>query len=266
MITTSLNSAAEQEQQQPQKGEKSEGIVRAFLRNRKSKFLTCRICLEQDHRLQMISPCECKGTSEFVHKSCLSKWRSIDGASRFRCEVCHSHYKFCRSWVKAGTIFDLFHSLKHFILGLIRFGCWFALLAYGYLILSITQWAISWLGLYPRVPRVEAHGFQWPMEPKFIISWFENVSVGPAVLLISTCVSLKKNRRGFQSFFKWISVWAILYYLSFLSLYLSIISDLLYIGLSIYGIFRTIRHSFSTAHVIAPTVAVVLVDLHRLQN
>ena len=74
----------------------------AFLRKNHSKSFTCRICLEQDFRIQMISPCQCKGTLEFVHKACLSKWRSIDGASRFRCEICHSHYQFCRSWAKAG--------------------------------------------------------------------------------------------------------------------------------------------------------------------
>lgn len=92
---------------QPIEGPTKIGMVKQFIENQRAKRLTCRICLELDHKLQMISPCACKGTSRYVHKSCLSKWRAIEGASRFRCEICHSHYEFCRSWLKAGTLFKL---------------------------------------------------------------------------------------------------------------------------------------------------------------
>ncbi|KAJ3367165.1 hypothetical protein HDU91_001622 [Kappamyces sp. JEL0680] len=236
------------------KPRKKEGIVKRFIRKGlKGEYLTCRICLQEDHRLQMISPCACKGTSEFVHKSCLSKWRSIDGASRFRCEICHSHYKFCRSWAKAG---------------LIRLGCWAAILVYAYFLLYISQWIVKWVGLTPSTSRLAAQGWQdaVPFLATGLKIWFQHVHIGPMALFISPCVSLKKNRKGFGTFSKWIAVWALSFYAAGLHPNLALLSDLLFVVLTGYGVIRTLRHSFSTAQTLAPTVAVVLVDLHRLQN
>lgn len=194
-----------------------------------SERLMCRICLDQDHRLQMISPCNCKGTSEYVHKSCLSKWRSIDGASRFRCEICQSHYRFCRSWAKAG---------------LIRLGCWAAILMYGYLMLFMSQWAISWLGLHPQMSRISKFNFDSQFLPLFD-SFFKHVTIGPMTLLISPCVSIKKNKTDVITSLKSLSFWALTFYLSFMSQRIALISDFLYISLTAYGAFRTLQLSFS---------------------
>lgn len=251
----------------PEKPVKREGIVRAFLRKSNRKTLTCRICLEQDFRIQMISPCSCKGTSEFVHKACLSKWRSIDGASRFRCEICHSHYQFCRSWLKAGNAkFAALSSSTNThpppsIIGLIRLGCWSAILVYGYFMLCIIQWCICWFGLVPSTSRSRVFGFTHEILSPYIDLWFENVTIGPTSLLVSTCVCLKKNRNGISVFLKLIAAWAITYYLSFLSMHIALVSDLFYMSLATFGMLRTLRHSFTTAQVVAPAIAVVLVDL-----
>ncbi|GJN18410.1 hypothetical protein PR202_gb05571 [Eleusine coracana subsp. coracana] len=39
----------------------------------------CRICLESECEPgdELISPCMCKGTQQFVHRSCLDHWRSV---------------------------------------------------------------------------------------------------------------------------------------------------------------------------------------------
>ncbi|KAF8406982.1 hypothetical protein HHK36_006103 [Tetracentron sinense] len=39
----------------------------------------CRICLEYDGEPgeELISPCMCKGTQQFVHRYCLEHWRSV---------------------------------------------------------------------------------------------------------------------------------------------------------------------------------------------
>jgi len=39
----------------------------------------CRICLESESEPgdELISPCMCKGTQQFVHRSCLDHWRSV---------------------------------------------------------------------------------------------------------------------------------------------------------------------------------------------
>lgn len=35
----------------------------------------CRICLENEDREKMISPCKCSGSQKFVHSKCLSRWQ-----------------------------------------------------------------------------------------------------------------------------------------------------------------------------------------------
>jgi hypothetical protein len=150
------------------------------------------------------------------------------------------------------------------IVGLIRIGCWAALLVYWYLLVSIAQWHLSWLGLVPSASRLQAKGISTPLDP-LLVYFFEHVVIGPAGLLMSPCVSLRKNRKGFGTFLKWMMVWAMSHYLSSVFDVVAVLSDVLFLGLTAYGFVRTLRHSFTTALAIAPTVAVVLVDLRRLQ-
>ena len=55
---------------------------------------TCRICFsaaEEDDPL--VSPCACKGSLEFVHASCLDKWRRVMPRRRqATCETCRTRY------------------------------------------------------------------------------------------------------------------------------------------------------------------------------
>lgn len=53
---------------------------------------TCRICLEEDTKENMISPCKCKGTMKYVHEECLNKWRIRSERSYYMCNECKSFY------------------------------------------------------------------------------------------------------------------------------------------------------------------------------
>lgn len=55
----------------------------------------CRICLETS-RENLICPCDCKGSSMYVHENCLKTWvLSLSEVNKdfHRCEVCKSKYK-----------------------------------------------------------------------------------------------------------------------------------------------------------------------------
>ncbi|CAN6441997.1 unnamed protein product [Victoria cruziana] len=55
----------------------------------------CRICLESDCDPgdQLISPCMCKGTQQFVHRSCLDHWRSVkEGFAFSHCTTCKAQF------------------------------------------------------------------------------------------------------------------------------------------------------------------------------
>ncbi|KAJ6295820.1 hypothetical protein OIU78_023779 [Salix suchowensis] len=55
----------------------------------------CRICLETDCEPgdELISPCMCKGTQQFVHRSCLDHWRSVkEGFAFSHCTTCKAQF------------------------------------------------------------------------------------------------------------------------------------------------------------------------------
>lgn len=57
---------------------------------------TCRICFEtetadsQDPANPLICPCQCSGSSKYVHRQCLSQWRTTNhrADAYYECEVC----------------------------------------------------------------------------------------------------------------------------------------------------------------------------------
>ena len=54
----------------------------------------CRICLEEDGEEDMIAPCRCKGTSKWVHRACLDRWRYTKEDRAFsKCTECHFEYR-----------------------------------------------------------------------------------------------------------------------------------------------------------------------------
>lgn len=54
----------------------------------------CRICLETGDINEMISPCNCRGSSQWVHPECLNEWRMTNQnpRSRDQCEICLFNY------------------------------------------------------------------------------------------------------------------------------------------------------------------------------
>jgi hypothetical protein len=54
----------------------------------------CRICLDNDHPNELISPCLCNGSSAYVHRKCLNNWRSenANGKGFKYCDICHFEY------------------------------------------------------------------------------------------------------------------------------------------------------------------------------
>lgn len=55
----------------------------------------CRICFSSSpSQGQLITPCDCSGSLQYVHENCLSHWRTIEEGIRPRatCEVCQGQY------------------------------------------------------------------------------------------------------------------------------------------------------------------------------
>ena len=56
----------------------------------------CRICLEEDEKLNMISPCLCRGHMKYIHRDCLNQWRALSDQPNCddTCPTCKFIYKF----------------------------------------------------------------------------------------------------------------------------------------------------------------------------
>jgi len=55
----------------------------------------CRICFDgEEENNPLIYPCSCDGSSKYVHKKCLDKWRLLNHNKRafIKCMECHSPY------------------------------------------------------------------------------------------------------------------------------------------------------------------------------
>jgi len=52
----------------------------------------CRICLCGEEEEQLVRPCACRGTIEWVHGSCLQEWLENRQTESLRCELCLAKY------------------------------------------------------------------------------------------------------------------------------------------------------------------------------
>ena len=62
-----------------------------------SRVKLCRICFESEsHNNELITPCKCKGTSKYIHRSCLNKWIDLNYKNidiKEGCNVCNYKYR-----------------------------------------------------------------------------------------------------------------------------------------------------------------------------
>ena len=81
----------------------------------------CRLCFDEDTITNLIYPCQCSGTSKYVHKNCLNEWRTLaDNREAFnKCFECGYSYKFTNEVIH--QISQWHNLLKHISRNLISF-------------------------------------------------------------------------------------------------------------------------------------------------
>ena len=50
----------------------------------------CRICRESCHEKDLVESCNCRGSLQYAHSACLSKWMTY--SRRTTCEICHQRF------------------------------------------------------------------------------------------------------------------------------------------------------------------------------
>lgn len=64
----------------------------------------CRICFETEPAVDLFSPCGCTGSTQWVHRQCLDRWRAVANPACNACEVCNVEYKYNRQYSTADTL------------------------------------------------------------------------------------------------------------------------------------------------------------------
>ena len=79
----------------------------------------CRICLESDSVSKLMTPCQCRGTAQYVHRYCLQRWlKSRETHKRMKCEICKTYYVFRYKNQTERVLLiieDKWQTFKHFV-------------------------------------------------------------------------------------------------------------------------------------------------------
>ena len=63
-------------------------------KNEDEEVFPCKICLEIEPRSELFTPCNCKGSSAFIHKQCLQTWFKYNHQNIKHCEICNHVYTY----------------------------------------------------------------------------------------------------------------------------------------------------------------------------
>ena len=55
-------------------------------------IIQCRVCLDECNRKDVIAPCHCSGSSKWIHRECLDKWRCTKTGAFSKCTECLYEY------------------------------------------------------------------------------------------------------------------------------------------------------------------------------
>ena len=59
-----------------------------------NKIKECKFCLDTNNQEDMISPCYCKGSLEYVHFECLEYYHSVNDDISDKCRICQYFYNY----------------------------------------------------------------------------------------------------------------------------------------------------------------------------
>tara|TARA_B100000035_G_scaffold178043_1_gene151804 strand:- start:6744 stop:7532 length:789 start_codon:yes stop_codon:yes gene_type:complete len=131
----------------------------------------CRICFEiGTYDDPLITPCKCKGTSAYIHKSCLSNWRNFNRGQEGwdTCMECRAKYIISRKYPTETLIYNIYFNLP----GIYFFESFVALI--GALLLWCIEYNTNYLA-------IKILNFNNPEKNKKIIKDVEESELIPQV-------------------------------------------------------------------------------------
>ena len=67
-----------------------------------TSIMACRFCFDESatNENPLLSPCDCRGSIQFIHRECLRHWRSVSDNPQLKthCQLCGSLFVVLRKW------------------------------------------------------------------------------------------------------------------------------------------------------------------------
>ena len=157
-------------------------------------ILECRICFEQETLDDpFISPCRCKGTSKYVHKSCLTTWRNFNRHSSAweKCMECGELYTLRYRYPMENT--ELYGSFKNpFSIYFIQY------------VMAVTIGSFIWLLDYHNdYLAIKMLNFNISLPEPSLLTFVKNDELSPQIFYF--CYSMFLENIFFYSYFLYIS-------------------------------------------------------------
>tara|TARA_Y100000816_G_C26034456_1_gene541654 strand:+ start:320 stop:1192 length:873 start_codon:yes stop_codon:yes gene_type:complete len=212
----------------------------------------CRICFESDDlsNNKLISPCNCNGTSKYVHTNCLKLWinNSINPNAKKICMECRTEYNFLilhdkKEYIYSLTLFSINTSVNFllFIFTLVPF-----VLFFDYHIISSFSNEISLILNFGNEHALLNKQLEickkkcYEVNLLFFTSFYiftQNIFFNFYLLYIKNCVVMNKTmynelmKTTFKTYYTYMSLYIFTYYstLIFNSLYLFYIYSMIFI-------------------------------------
>lgn len=112
----------------------SDDVEKQRFPNAEDEARMCRICLDGGGS-DLIAPCRCSGTSKWVHRECLNRWRvaGLNARAFTHCRECEGAYFFVSKFglhdIRRQQCFIVSLLLRNFVLGLLAIQSWLCLVA-----------------------------------------------------------------------------------------------------------------------------------------
>lgn len=105
----------------------------------------CRFCLfttREDGLNLLIAPCNCKGSTQFIHLECLLEWRrvTVNDECIHTCQLCRTFYRLPTKWPLEDKPYGMHNQLLFLFL---RSQFWILLSYYLYYIVTLSNTDIS---------------------------------------------------------------------------------------------------------------------------
>lgn len=199
----------------------------------------CRICFESTNGDDLISPCLCRGTSKWIHHSCLQTWRenSENDDARVKCMECNYEYNLITVNIPENIEIIRFfitenNEIKHKYTGIYIFFLFYCLISFPIVLepieLSDNYMSIDMLNFYNQRDKeiflnyIKRNDFFY-MLYFYSLNLNININILYFLLLLNLCFNVKYKKIFFQEtfviFYKNILLTNIVYFFYYIFFY-----------------------------------------------